>query len=45
MDLAVVPPAGPRGAAALFLGGVPRQDVVAEVGVVQVVVTLLPLLG
>lgn len=44
VDLAVVPPAGPNRAAALFLGGVPRQDVVAEVGVFQVVVALLPLL-
>lgn len=44
MNLAVVPPAGPHRAATLLLGGVPRQDVVAEVGVVQVVVALLPLL-
>lgn len=43
MELAVVPPAGPHRAAALGLGGVPRQDVVAEAGVVQVVVALLPL--
>lgn len=45
MDLAVVPPACAHRAAALLLGGVSRQDVVAEVGVVQVVVTLFPLLG
>lgn len=45
MDLAVVPPAGPHRAAALPLGGVARQDVVAEVGVVQVIVALFPLLG
>lgn len=45
MDLTVVPPAGPHCAAALLLGAVARQDVVAEVGVVQVVVTLLPLVG
>lgn len=45
VDLAVVPPAGPHRAAALLLGGVTGQDVVAEVDVVQVVVTLFPLLG
>lgn len=45
MDLAVVPPACPRRAAALLLRGVAGQDVVAEVGVVQVVVTLFPLLS
>lgn len=45
MDLAVVPPACPHRAAALLLGGVARQDVVAEVGVIQVIVTLFPLLG
>lgn len=44
VDLTVVPPAGPHCAAALLLGGVSGQDVVAEVGVVQVVVTLFPLL-
>lgn len=45
MDLAVVPPARPHRAAALLLGGVARQDVVTEVGVIQVVVALFPLLG
>lgn len=45
VDLAVVPPACPHRAAALLLGGVARQDVVAEVGAVQVIVTLLPLLS
>lgn len=44
VKLAVVPPAGPHRAAALFLGRVPRQDVVAGAGVVQVVVALSPLL-
>lgn len=44
VNLAVVPPAGPHRAATLFLGGVPREDVLAEVDVVQVVVALLPLL-
>lgn len=44
LNLAVVPPAGPHRAAALFLGGVPRQDVAAEFGVAQVVVALLSLL-
>lgn len=45
MDFAVVPPAGPHRAAALLLGGVARHDVVAEVGVVQVVVALFSLLA
>lgn len=45
VDLAVVAPAGADGAAALRLGGVARQHVLADVGgvVVQVVVALLPL--
>lgn len=34
MDLAVVPPAGPHRAAALLLGGIAGQNVVAEVGVI-----------
>lgn len=45
MDLAVVSPACPCCAAALLLGGVARQDVVAKVGVIQVIVTLFPLLS
>ena len=44
MDLTVVAPAGTDGAAALLLGGVAGQDVVAHVGAVDVVVTLLPFL-
>lgn len=44
MDLTVVPPTCPHCAAALLLGGVAGQDVVTEVGVVQVIVTLFPLL-
>lgn len=34
MDLTVVPPACPHRAAALLLGGVPGQDVIAEVCIV-----------
>lgn len=34
VDLTVVPPAGPHRAAALLLGGVPGQDVIAEINVV-----------
>lgn len=45
MDLAVVSPAGTHRAAALLLGGVSRQNIVAEVGVIQVIVTLFPLLS
>lgn len=45
MDLAVVPPARPHRAATLLLGGVARQNVVAEVGIIQVIVALLPLLS
>lgn len=45
MDLTVVPPASPHRAAALLLCGVARQDVVTEVGVIQVIVTLLPRLS
>ena len=40
VDLAVVPPAFANRAAALLLGGVSRHNVVAEVGVIQVDVTL-----
>lgn len=42
MDLAVVSPTCPGGAAALLLRGVARQDVVAIVRIVQVIVALLP---
>lgn len=45
MDLTVVSPTCPRGAAALLLSGVARQDVVAIVCIIQVIVTLLPLVG
>lgn len=45
MDLAVVSPAGAHRAAALLLGGVSRQNIVAKVGVIQVIVTLFPLLS
>lgn len=45
MDLAVVAPTRPHRAAALLLAGVTRQDVVAEVCVVQVIVALFPLLN
>lgn len=44
VDLTVVPPACPHRAAALLLGGVPGQDVITEVCIVQVVVALFPLL-
>lgn len=44
MDLTVVPPACPHRAAALLLGGVPGQNVIAEVCIVEVVVALFPLL-
>lgn len=44
VDLAVVSPTCSHRAAALLLGRVPRQDVLAEVGHIQVVVALFPLL-
>lgn len=43
MDLTVVAPACSDRATALLLGGVARQDVVTEVGIIQVIVALLPL--
>ena len=42
MDLTAVPPARASAAAALVLGGVAGQDVVAEVDVFQVVEAVLP---
>ena len=44
VDFTVVTPASAHCAAALFFGGVARKHVVAEVGIVQVVVALLHLL-
>lgn len=44
VDLTVVSPARSHRAAALLLGGVVWQNVIADVGAVQVVVALLPLL-
>lgn len=44
MDLTVVPPACPHRAAALLLGGVPGQNVIAEVCIVEVVIALFPLI-
>lgn len=44
MDFTVVAPACSSRAAALLLGGIVRQDVVAEVCVIQIIVTLSPLL-
>lgn len=43
VDLTVVPPAGPHSTAALLLGGVSGQHIIAEIGIVQVVIALLPL--
>lgn len=45
IDLTVVAPSHPNGAAALLLGDVGGQDAVAEHSVIEVQVTLLLLVG